>query len=413
MVETARDIAELFSERSQRAGNGPVGLNPRAVANSIAFSGGYPDPSSLPIADLIDATRVALERDGEWALQYAFGSGVPELVEQLRRKLERDQGIRAGIENLLVTNGSSQALALIFELFVNPGDVVLTEAPFFMGALHRCHGSGAEVRELPLDGEGIVIADLERELNALRAEGRRAKLLYLVPNFQNPSGITYTLERRRAIVALAQEHGLPILEDDAYYDLRFDGQKLPTLYELDGSGLVMYCGTFSKIMSAGMRLGWCVAAAPVIARLSGLKNDTGTNPFASHIAAEFAASGGLQEHISELKGLYRQRRDVMLAALADALPEGTTWTVPHGGFFIWLTLPGALTAAELAPLAQARGVSIGLGTMFYAHGGGAQNVRLAYSFNDDAQIQAGISILGELVREQLAAVAGAVTPAFP
>jgi DNA-binding transcriptional MocR family regulator len=406
VVETTQaghDIAELFSERSQRAGTGMVGTNPRAVADSIAFSGGYPDPSTLPIADLIDATRVTLERDGEWALQYAFGSGVPELVTQLRRKLERDQGIRAGVENILVTNGSSQALALIFELFVNPDDVVLAEAPFFMGALHRCHGAGAEVRELPLDGEGIVIADLERELNALRAAGKRAKLLYLVPNFQNPSGITYTLERRKAIVALAQEHGLPILEDDAYYDLRFEGQKLPTLYELDGTGLVMYCGTFSKILSAGMRLGWCVASAPVIARLAGLKNDTGTNPFASHIAAEFAASGGLQEHISELKELYRHRRDVMLAALSEAMPAGTTWTVPDGGFFIWLTLPGAVTSAQLGPLAQARGVTIGHGTMFFAHGGGAQNVRLAYSFNDDEQIRAGIAVLGELVSELLAA----------
>lgn len=407
MVETTRGgaLEELFSERATRAGDGLVGLDPRGIARTIAFSGGYPDPGSFPIADLVDATRATLERDGEWSLQYAFGSGVPELVEQLRRKLARDQGIRAGVENILVTNGSSQALGLIVELLVNPGDVVLTEAPAFMGALHRFRGAGAETRELPLDGEGLVIADLERELDALRAAGRRAKLLYLAPNFQNPSGITYTLERRRAIVRLARQHGLPILEDDAYYDLRFSGEKLPTLYELDGSGsgLVMYCGTFSKILSAGMRLGWCVAAAPVIARLSGLKTDGGTNPFASHIAAEFTATGGLREHISELKGLYHRRRDVMLAALEEAMPEGTTWTVPDGGFFIWLTLPGGLTAAEVAPLTQARGVSVGPGTMFFSHGGGAHNLRLAYSFNTDDDIRRGIGILGEVVRQQLAA----------
>ena len=395
-------IEELFAERSLRAGKGPVGLNPRAVANAIAFSGGYPDPSTLPIADLIDATRVTLERDGEWALQYAFGSGVPELVEQLRVKLARDQGIQAGVENILITNGSSQALALIFDLFVDPGDIVLTEAPFFIGAVHRCQGAGADVRELPLDGEGIVIADLERELERLRAEGRRAKLLYLVPNFQNPSGITYTLERRRAIVRLAQAHGVPILEDDAYYDLRFESDTLPTLYELDGTGLVMYCGTFSKILSAGMRLGWCVAAPEIIARLSGLKTDTGTSPFAIHIAAQFAAEGKLERHIAALRDLYRHRRDVMLAMLEEVMPEGTSWTVPDGGFFIWLTLPGGLTAAALAPLAQARGVSIGVGDMFFSAGGGAHNVRLAYSFNDDDQIRRGVAILGDLVREQLA-----------
>jgi 2-aminoadipate transaminase len=227
-----------------------------------------------------------------------------------------------------------------------------------------------------------------------------------VPNFQNPTGITYSLERRKQIIALAQEHGVPILEDDAYYDLRFEGERLPTFYELDGTGLVMYCGTFSKIMAAGMRLGWCVASPQVIAGLSGLKADSGTNPFASHVAAQFTASGTLQEHIAHLKPLYKGRRNAMLAALEQHMPPSTSWTVPTGGFFIWLTLPDGITCGDIAPIARERGVAIGLGSMFYIHGGGHDKVRLSYSFNDHETIEHGIRVLSEIVKEQVEARTG-------
>ena len=399
---TTGNIEELFSEQAKRSRPGMVGFNPRAVADVIAFSGGYPDPSSLPIQDLIESTRIALERDGEGAPAYAFGSGDPELVTKLRQKLARDQGIHAGVEHILITNGSSQALALIFELFLNPGDVMIAEAPWFMGAIWRARALGADIREVPLDDEGIVIEELERTLEQVAAEGKRAKLLYCVPTFQNPSGITYSPERRKALVALAQKHGLPILEDDAYFDLRFDGEKVPTMYSLDDQGLVMYCGTFSKTMAAGMRLGWCVAAPNVISRLTGMKSDSGSNAFTSYVAAQFCGSGALQEHISELRPLYKHRRDVMLAALEEHMPEGATWTTPAGGFVIWLTLPEGVACAPLAEAAMKRGVGVSQGVMFFANGGGEQNVRLSYSFNDDAEIQKGIAILGELVKEQQA-----------
>ncbi len=399
---TTGTIEDLFSEQARRSRPGMVGSDPRAVKNIIAFSGGYPDPSSLPIQDLVESTRIALERDGEWALAYAFGSGVPELVTQLREKLARNQGIQAGVENILITNGSSQALALIFELFLNPGDVLIAEAPWFMGAIWRAKALGADIREVPLDDEGIIIEELERTLEQVAAEGKRAKLLYCVPTFQNPSGITYSAARRKQLVALAQRHGLPILEDDAYFDLRFDGEQVPTMYSLDDQGLVMYCGTFSKTMAAGMRLGWCVAAPNIIARLTGLKSDSGSNAFTSHVAAQFCGSGALQEHISELRPLYKHRRDVMLAALEEHMPEGTTWTTPAGGFFIWLTLPEGVTCAPLAEAAMKKGVGVSQGVMFFANGGGERNVRLSYSFNDDDEIRKGITILGDLVREQQA-----------
>lgn len=398
-AERYTELADLYSDRAKMAGPGIVGMDPRIIRTVISFSGGYPDASTLPIQDVIEATRVALERDGEWALQYAFGSGIPELVEQLRIKLERDQGIRATTPNILITNGGSQALGLIFEMFVNPGDIILAEAPFFMGTVHYAHANGAEVHELPLDDEGIIVADLERELNALRAAGKRAKFLYLVPTFQNPTGVTYSLERRKQIIALAQEHRLPILEDDAYFDLRFEREKVPTFYTLDGTGLVMYCGTFSKIMSAGVRLGWVVAAPDIIAHLSGLKTDYGTGAFASAVAAEFAGSGTLLEHIQELKGMYRKRRDAMLRALEELMPAGTRWTRPDGGFFIWVTLPSGVAASAVAPLAQQRGLGVTPGVYFFTAGGGEECLRLSYSFNNEEEIRRGVEILAGVVRE--------------
>ena len=394
-------IRDLFSDRAVRTGPGMVGLDPRDSAKVIAFGGGYPDASSLPIQDIIESTRIALERDGEWALQYAFGSGVPELVDVLLDKLRRDQGISAGRENVLITNGASQALGLIFEAFVDPGDTIISEAPFFLGTVHRCQASGARVEEISLDADGMNIDELRDTLNRLKAEGRQAKFLYLVPNFQNPTGITYTEERRRQVIDLCEQHGVMILEDDAYYDLRFEGQAVPTFYSMATTdGMVMYCGTFSKIIGAGVRLGWVVAHPTIIAHLSGLKTDAGTPAFASHVVAEFTGSGTLAEHIGTLKDVYRHRRDVMLAELENSMPENAAWTRPTGGFFIWLTLPEGLNCQSVAAACMEQGLQVGLGTNFFTTGKGDRNIRLAYSFNDDDEIRKGIGILASVVAEQ-------------
>ncbi len=402
MSDTATNpLASLYSERARRFGEHSMG-DPRDSAALISFFAGFPDPGSLPRSDIAEATRVALERTGEWALQYGRSAGDPELVRELLAKLKRDQGIEAGTENVIITNGASQALALIVDMLVNPGDVILSEAPTWMGAVGAFNAAGAETREIPVDEDGIDIDALERELNACEREGRPAKFLYMIPNFQNPTGFTTTLDRRKKIVELAQAHNLPIIEDDAYFDLRYSGDTLPTLYMLDNSGLVMYMGTFSKIMAAGMRLGWTIANPAVIRQMTGLKSEGGTSPFASHVAAEFASSGTLTEHVTELRTLYLSRRDAMLRALEESMPEGTTWTTPEGGFFIWLTLPEGVSVRELAPASKARGVEICPGFIFYFHGKGDGQIRLSYSFADEPNIQKGIRILGDLVKEQLA-----------
>lgn len=397
MVETASSVVgTLLSERAKRYGPARLG-NPRASASKISFLAGFPDPATLPKADVIEATRVALEREGEWALQYGSSRGYPGLIDELVKKLGRDQRIEATAENILITNGSSQALALIVDMLVDPGDVVLSEEPTWSGAVHNFRVANADVRPIPITAEGTDVDALQRELEKLRAEGKRAKLFYTIPNFQNPTGVTTTLERRRRIVDLTREHGVPIVEDDAYSDLRYAGERLPTLYTLAGDGSVMYLGTFSKIMAAGVRLGWVVADADVIQRLSGMKLEGGTSPFAGYVAAEFCANGTLQEHISELTALYRRRRDIMLAALERAMPPGTTWTTPEGGFFVWMTLPEGVTAGELQKAAAERNLEFLPGPACHFHGAGNNTLRLAYSFADDEQIERGIAILGELI----------------
>lgn len=399
MVETASGIVgSLLSERAKRYGPARLG-NPRAAASKISFVAGFPDPATLPKADVIEATRVALEREGEWALQYGAARGYDGLIDELVKKLARDQRIQATADNILITNGSSQALALIVDMLVDPGDVVLSEQPTWSGAVHNFTVAGADVRPIPITAEGTDVAALERELETLRAEGKQAKLLYMIPNFQNPTGVTTTLERRKRIIELAREHGVPIVEDDAYFDLRYAGERLPTLYEMAGDGSVMYLGTFSKIMAAGVRLGWVVANTDVIQRLTGMKLEGGTSPFAGYVAAEFCANGTLQEHISELTALYRRRRDVMLAALERAMPAGTTWTTPEGGFFIWMTLPTGVTAGELQAAASARNVEFLPGPACHFGGAGSGTLRLAYSFSDDEKIEQGIAILGGLIEE--------------
>lgn len=375
--------------------------NPRESAEIISFYAGFPDPGSLPVADIIDSTKVAIESEGEWALQYGASAGDERIVEELLKKLARDQKIEAGPENILVTNGASQALSLIVDMLIEPGDVVISEAPTWMGAVVNFNQAGADVREVSVDDEGTRTDELRAVLQALRDEGRRAKLLYVIPNFQNPMGVTMALDRRRELLEIADEFDIPVVEDDAYFDLRYSGESLPSLYSLDRSGRVMYMGTFSKIMAAGMRLGWVVAHENVINRLIALKSDGGTSPFGSFVATEFAASGTLIEHVQELRALYHQRRDAMLAALEREMPEGTTWTHPDGGFFIWVRFPEGVDMDGLVPACRERGVEISPGPIFYFDGRGKNEMRLSYSFSDESQIAEGIAILAEEASRQL------------
>ena len=391
-------VAELLSQRARNVdevrggGGGQEGI--------ISFSGGFPDPGSLPLAGIAEATARTMATHGQWPLQYGSTFGYEGLLDFLAEKLARHQGVRATRDNLLLTAGASQALGLACDLLVDEGDTILAEAPTWQGAVYHFKRIGATVEGIPLDDDGVRVDLLERTLTELQQRGVKPKCFYSIPTFQNPTGVTTAPERRRRIVELAARYNFAIVEDDAYFDLRFTGEHLPTLYELDGQSgrQVLYLGTFSKILAAGMRLGWVVGDPDVIRRLAMLKVDGG-NPFAAHIAHEYSKDGVLDARIDELIAIYRHRRDVILAELAERMPEEVSWTVPEGGFFVWLTLPEGRDAVRMLPQARRRGIDYLPGTAFFCNGGGRQYIRLAYSYVTDEETARGIQILSEVIQE--------------
>lgn len=391
-------LDELATDYARRSGSAGGRVSRRAVSNSVAFlSGGLPDPRELPRDTVIEATASALGREGEWALQYGPTTGDPNLKAALIDKLRRDQGIEAEPENLIITAGASQAVALAARLLIDPGDIVVSEAPTWTGAVRRFAVHGADVREVPVDDDGTDVDQLEATLKEIASEGKRASMLYILPNFQNPMGVTTTAQRRERIVELAAHYEVPIIEDDAYFDLRYDGDQAPTLYTLAGGDSVIYMGTYSKNMAAGIRLGWAVADPETIARFGALKLEGGTSPFASQVAAEWTRNGTLHSHIALLRTHYHRKRDVMLSALDRHMPSGVTWTRPQGGFFIWVTMPETVDSRELAADLAAKGVHISAGPGFYNSDSGHHEFRLSYSYPSDDEIETGVEILaGEI-----------------
>ncbi|MFL5761062.1 MAG: PLP-dependent aminotransferase family protein [Thermomicrobiales bacterium] len=399
MPAAPASLESLLSLRGQDLPTPRIG-DPRKAANLISFVFGFPDAASLPAESVGEATVRAMEKDGKWALQYGKATGDPALVEVMLAKLKRDQGIDARPENILITSGGSQAVQLVLDLLVDPDDTIIVEAPTWMGFLYAVNNVHAQTVAVPLDEHGTDVIALERELNRLRSEGTTPKFIYVISNFQNPSGISTTLDRRQGIVELAQEYGTLILEDDAYHDLRFRGERIPPIYTLDDSGSTMYLGTLSKIMGAGMRIGWLVAAEEIVTKLSVLKIDGCTNVFGSHVAAEWIPAN-LEDHIEKLKGIYQRRRDVMLDALDRHMPAGTTWTNPDGGFFIWVSFPEAIDAGRMLPQVRERGVDYLAGATCYADGSGTNQFRLSFSFTTEDQIKQGIAIIGEIAKGEL------------
>lgn len=393
-------LTGLLSTRGRDLPQPRIG-DPRQAADIISFVFGYPDRESLPHASIAESTRIAMEKDGDWALQYGKDTGAPALVDALRAKLERDQGIVAKRENVMLTSGGSQACQLVLDLLVDPGDTVIVENPTWMGFLYMINNLKANAVGVSVDDQGTNVDELEQTLARLKREGITPKLIYVIPNFQNPMGVSTTLERRKRIVELAREYGTIVLEDDAYFDLRYEGESIPPIQTLDDSGTVWYTGTFSKIVGAGMRLGWLVAPAEVITALSVLKTDGSSNVFGSHVIAEWMPEH-LDDHIAQLKAIYSRRRDIMLESLARHMPEGVRWTVPDGGFFLWVTLPKGLDSSTLRGQTRELGVDFLPGAACVGDGSADNQFRLCYSFVTDDQIDGGIKTIADVVKGEIA-----------
>ncbi|HEX2911984.1 MAG TPA: PLP-dependent aminotransferase family protein [Chloroflexia bacterium] len=383
---------------ARRAVQLPAPITMSGTAGVIAFTFGLPDEPSFPAQALADVTREVMQDQFAPALQY----GHPRpLTDFLVRYIKREQGLEVTPQNIQVTAGSSQAISFICELLLNPGDVVIVEAPSFLGAVNTFHNAEAEVVETPLDENGLIIEALESKLAELKAAGKKVKFIYTIPTFQNPTGVTMTLERRKALLDVARRYETFILEDDAYYGLEFGEKSPPWLWTLDDSGIVLHCGTFSKTLAPGMRLGWVGGPPELISLIARLRDGGGTNAFSGYVAARFAESGQLDKHIEVLREIYRKKRDRMLAALERYMPDGSRWTEPQGGFFVWLELPEKVDTVKMLPAAIQAGVNYLPGPACFASRSGRNTIRLAFSYIKLEEIEPGLRILGEVIEREL------------
>jgi 2-aminoadipate transaminase len=394
------DLDALLSRRARRVGTEPLLQGMDHVGQRISFSFGFPDPASLPADEVAAVTTRVLRQRGRAALQYGDYVGYSGLIDVLIAKLSRDQGIQARRENVLITAGGSQAIDLLLDALVDWGDTIISEMPTWVGAVQAFRSVGANIISVPVDDEGINVTALEHELRRLRDQGTTPKFIYANANFQNPTGATMSLRRRKDLLALARVANTFLVEDDAYFDLRYGGEALPTIYSLDDSGSVVYMGTLSKTMGPGMRLGWLVGPPQLIGRVSALKVDGGTNVFGAHVAADWLPEK-LIPHVGRLRDVYQRRRDLMLAALERYMPPGSTWTTPDGGFFIWLTLPAEIDTQRMLPEVQERGVEYLPGPACFAENAVPNQLRLSFSFVEDDQIEPGIRVIGEVASADL------------
>jgi len=381
-----------------RIGWGMSVATPRPSMRALyEFGGGYPDPASFPFDGMAKATARMLEEDGAAAMTYGEPQGYRGLRELICTKYERFEAFKTDPDNIIVANGSGQALALAFGAFIDPGDAVIAEAPTFSGSLNTLRRHGPEILDVPVDDEGIVTDAVRERLAALRRQGRRCKLIYTIVNFQNPAGPSQSLRRRHELIALAQEHDTLILEDDAYGELRFEGETLPPLFALDQSGRVIRAGTLSKILGAGVRIGWLCAPRTMIAAFQGFLFGGGVNPFMSRVATYFLREN-LEAHIELLIGVYRAKRDAMLKGLHEMLGDTDAQiNRPEGGFFLWMTLPTGTDQRKLAELAIASRVQYTPGPVFYANGGGESFIRLAFSYESPEKCYEGARLIAKAI----------------
>lgn len=364
--------------------------------NAISLSYGFADPDHFPRRALHEASGEVLYEDGAEALNY--GPTYPGLTRFVAQRLAA-RGVTAGPGQILITHGSSQALGLLPQILVEPGDTVLIEGPSFMGAVKYFLAARANLVTIPIDEHGIDVDHLEQTLRDLRATNIRPKFLYTIPTFQNPTGTLLPLERRKKLVALAAEYGVVVIEDDAYGDLQFEGEALPKLAALDEEGWVVHVATFSKILAPGIRFGYAYGRPEIIQRMQLFKIEGGNGPYMSRVVERFCADGKLDAHIAELVALYRRKRDLMLDTIAREFPSDVIVPKPAGGFFVWPTLPQGMSATALLKRAAAHGVAFVPGGDFYANGQGDNHIRLAFSFQNEAHIVEGIRRVGTAMRE--------------
>lgn len=366
----------------------------------IELRSGHPDLDLLPADGLLRATKLVLEREAPEALSYGAEQGPACLISQLCDWFERMEGAAPLPDQVMITGGASQALDMLCMLLTQPGDVALVQSPTYHLALRVLRDHHLELMPILSDDEGIKVDAFEEKVVSLEKQGRKARILYLVPTFNNPSGVSLSLERRKALAELARKSGIMVIEDDVYHELWYDSPSPPSIYSMAPAGQVIRLGSFSKIMAPGLRLGWMMASPEIVERCmkSGvLDSGGGLGHFTAHAVSAFIELGLLDRQIETLRTNYKKRRDVLINGLENHMPEGCRWITPGGGFFIWLRLPAGMDSTSFLPKAEAAGVSYIPGSLFCEKGGGERYCRLNFTMVPIDELEEGARRLGTVI----------------
>ena len=371
------------------------------VPGMISFGGGLPNPESFPTEELKAILNDIMENYASSALQYGETEGLSELKEQLAAYLKRDENINVNPDNIMLTTGSQQALYALPIIFANPGDYVITEAPTYVGMLSSLNANQIKSVSVSLDEQGMITTELEEKLKDLKSRGIKPKFIYTIPTFQNPAGYTMTLDRRKYLLELATQYNVPIIEDNPYGDLRYSGQKIPTLKSMDKNEMVSYLGTFSKIMAPGLRAGFTVSQPEVLDEFNKLKQamDLATNSLSQYIAYEYIRKGIIYKQVPKTIDLYRRKRDIMLEALDDDM-EDATWSRPDGGMFLWVKLNKNIDSLKMLKRAINNKIAYVTGSAFYHNEPERNTMRLNFTYSSDDDIKQGIKRLAKTVIEE-------------
>lgn len=399
------NIERLFSKRSNRMRSSEIRelLKLTQMPGMISFAGGLPNPKAFPVDIIHQCIDETFKNNAEKALQYGTTEGVTKLRRVLAERMRKKRDIDCELHDILITSGAQQALSLIAITFLDPGDTYLTSVPAYLGAVQAFHAFEANCESIPMDEEGIDTDSLRRNLERLRRTGIYPKFFYSVPTFQNPSGETISLNHRKELLDIASEYDFLIVEDDPYGDLIFEGEQIPPIKSLDKRGRVIYISTFSKILAPGFRLGWVIASKEILDKLILAKQATDlcTNVFSQYVAYEYVKGGYLDEQVKKISAMYKDRRDVMLKALKDHFPKEVKWTMPHGGMFIWISLPKTIDTRLMFQKALSKKVAYVVGEAFFPEGGNYHSMRLNFSYADEDIIKEGIKRLADVIKEEL------------
>jgi 2-aminoadipate transaminase len=403
-IDVIKDLTAFYSENARSMHRSEIRelLKVTRIPGIISFAGGLPASETFPVKELEDISCGILRQRGAMALQYGTTEGEAELREEISKWMMREKStIRP--ENILVTEGSQQGLDIVSKVFLDPRDIVVVELPSYIGGLQAFAAYRAKMMGVPQDEQGMRMDVLEKLLARLAKRRRKPKFIYVVPDFQNPSGVTLPLERRMKLLELAYRYEVPILEDSPYRDLRFKGESVPAIYSLDKEKQVIALGTFSKILCPGLRLAWIMAPSEWMDRMVVAKQsmDLCSPTYTQLVVAEFMRRGLLHKQVESIRALYSRKVEAMLTALKKYMPRGVRWTRPEGGLFLWVKLPKKMSANKLLPKAIENKVAYVIGSAFHCNGKGQNTMRLNFSYPSEQQIDEGIKRLAKMIKENM------------